>query len=378
MLKQEFDYTLIEELEEKEKFPAFPLPVSIIKAEGSCLYDNQNKKYLDLTSNKDNNPFGYSNFNDKNENCFIDSGLFNANLAEKIEENIKAATGFSKAYFSSNKEDLYSLTKKLINIHLNKTQKDKILISSISVNKNLYTIKDVNCDLIPVNSETLLKTTFSKSVGALIIQIPQISNDITVPEDEYLREARALCDRNNALLVFDSAEIAPLRLNKSLFNYNNEIKPDIIISYNGLSNGFPFGTVICSEKVPIPDDFKTKSGVFSQAYSSAQWLIENCQETQKNIDFITEYLNSKLFELSETHISLVDYYSTGMLYTLVTDISAYQFAKVAFNDGIILDTINDNKIILSPPYNIKTDEIDYFIGIFDKIFDKLAEFDRLH
>ena len=90
-----------------------------------------------------------------------------------------------------------------------------------------------------------------------------------------------------------------------------------------------------------------------------------------------EYITQKLGELSETHISLVDYYSSGMFFTLVVDISAYEFAREAFNKGVIVDTLNDSKIILAPPYNIKKDETDYLILIFDEVFDLLAKFDRM-
>ena len=81
--------------------------------------------------------------------------------------------------------------------------------------------------------------------------------------------------------------------------------------------------------------------------------------------------------MSETHISLVDYYSSGMFFTLVVDISAYEFAREAFDKGVILDTLSDNRIILFPPYNIKKEETDYFISVFDEIFDRLAKFDRM-
>ena len=379
MFDDKFDDKILDHIEEKEKFPSFPLPLSIKKAEDSYLYDVNEKKYIDLTSNRENNPFGYSNINIGTENRFLDSELFNSYDSLKLEELFKSVTKLEKAYFSSNSGEIYNLTGKFINIHLNKTGKDKVLLSSISANKSLYEIKDVKAELIPVNKESLLKTMFSRAVGAVIIQLVQKTDEIIFAEDEYLREVRRLCDKNNALLIFDSACIAPLRLNKGLFNYNPEIKPDILILSKGLSQGFPFTSLIASEKAPQAEVFESKSGIYSPAYSAACELIENFQ-TNKTSEVITsniEYINQKLSELTETHISLVDYYSSGMFFTLVVDISAYEFAREAFNKGVILDTLTDSKIILSPPYNIKKEETDYFISIFDEIFDQLAKFDRM-
>ena len=379
MFDDKFDDKILDHIEEKEKFPCFPLPITVIKAENSYLHDISGKKYIDLTSNKENNPFGYSNISIENENSFSDSELFNFYGSIKPEEILKSATGLKKAYFSSNLSEIYELTGKLINIHLNNTGKDKILISSIYADKALYEIKDVKSDLIPLNKDSLLKTLFSGSVGAVIIQIVQINDNFLLAEDEYLTEVRKMCDKKNALLVFDVAGIAPLRLNKGLFNYNKEIKPDILILSKGLSQGFPLSSIVVSEKVPEPDMFESKSRIYAPAYTAAGELIENFQtgKTNELINSNIKYIMKKIGELSEIHISLADYYNSGMFFTLVVDISAYEFAKEAFERGVILDTLNDNKIIISPVYNIKKEETDYFISVFNEIFDKLAKFDRL-
>ena len=379
MLKEEIDYTLYEaeELEGKEKFPSFPLPILIERAEGVYLFDSEGKKYLDLTANKDNNPFGYSNTNIKSENCFMDSGLFLSNLSKNLEKNLKKLTALDKVYFSSNTEEIYKLAHTLINSYLSRFDKDKILVSCSSSDKSLYKINGFQIDIIPANSETLLKTTFSRNVGAVIIQLAQISSDIIIPQNDYLYEVKALCDKNNALLIFDSANISPLRLNKGLFNYSDEVKPDILIVSKGLSNGFPLNAVVTSDKVSLQEAFSPKAGIYSQAYSLANQLIEDFDDKKRKIDSIREYLDKKLGELSDTHISLVDYFSTGILYSIIVDFSAYEFAKEAFEKGIIVDTLDDYKIMLAPPYNINEPEIDHFLSVFDEIFDKLAEFDRL-
>lgn len=377
MFEDKFDDKILEHVEEKEKFPCFPLPLTVKKAENSYLFDVNGKKYIDLTSNRENNPLGYSNIKLENENCFLDSELFNSYDSLKLEEILKSATGLEKTYFSSNLSEIYTLTGKLINIHLNNTGKDKILLSS--TNKSLYEIKNIKTELIPVNKDSLLKTLFSRSVGAVIIQLVQKTDEFIIADDEYLKEVRKLCDKNNALLVFDSANTAPFRLNKGLFNYNKEVMPDILIVSKGLSQGFPFSALLTSEKVSKTDYSESKSGIYSPAYTAACELIENFN-TNKINEVITsnaEYISKKLGELSETHISLVDYYSSGMFFTLIVDVSAYDFAREAFNRGVILDTLNDNKLILSPPYNIEKDETDYFISVFDEIFDMLAKFDRM-
>jgi acetylornithine/succinyldiaminopimelate/putrescine aminotransferase len=379
MLKDKFEDKILDHIEEKEKFPTFPLPLVVKNAEDSCLFSIEDKKYIDLTSNRENNPVGYSNIKTKNENLFIDSELFHSNGAVELEESFKSLTGLDKTYFSSEKSEIYSLADRLINIFLNNSGKEKILVSATSANKNLFKIKDIKEELIPINNDSILKTVFTKAVGAVIVQLVQINDEVIIAEDEYLNQIKTLCERNNALFVIDASQISPLRLNKGLFNFDLDVKPDILIVSKGVSNGFPFSALICSEKTPVPKSFESQAGIYSQAYSVASQLAGN-YSSEKSLEILNsniEYISQKLTELSETHISLVDFYQTGMLFTIVTEISAYDFAKTAFEMGVIVDTLNDNKLLLYPPYNIKTEEIDEFIEVFDKVFDKLAEFDRL-
>ena len=213
MFEDKFDDKIIELIEEKEKFPSFPLPLTVKKAENSYLFDINEKKYLDLTSNRENNPFGYSNIIIESKNRFLDSELFDSYDSLKLKEILKSATGLEKVYFSSSLGEIYNLSGNLINIHLNNTGKDKILLSCTSANKDLYKIKGIKEELVPVNKDSLLKTLFSRSVGAVIIQIIQKTDEFIIAEEEYLKEVRKLCDKNNALLVFDCANTAPLRLN---------------------------------------------------------------------------------------------------------------------------------------------------------------------
>lgn len=379
MLIDKFDDRIFEFIEEKTKFPLFPLPLTVKRAEGTCVYDLSEKKYIDLTSNKENNPFGYSNININSENRFIDSELFSFDDSKKLEQAITSATNLNKAYFSSSSAEIFKFSSKLINNYLKKTGKEKIILSADSARKGLYEFNGITTEFLPLNKLSLIKTIFSRAIGAVIIQLVQINDDVIIADDEYLREIKNLCDKNSALLVFDASLLAPLRINKGLFNYNSEIKPDILIVSKGLSQGFPLCSAVISEKVAEESFSESKAGIYSSAYTAAYDLIKDFQsnKTTDLINLNANYINNKLKELSETHISLVDYYNSGMCFTLLVDISAYDFAKEAFKLGVLIDTLSDCKIILSPPYNIKNEEVDSFISIFDDIFSNLSEFGRL-
>jgi len=379
MFEDKFDDKIIDNIEEEKKFPEFPLCLAVVSAENSCLFDTDGKKYLDLTSNRENNPFGYSNKFAEADNHFLDTQLFNSQSKIKLSEALRTLTGLEKTYFSSDLDELYHITSELISVYIDKTDKNKVLISANSFTQDYYQIENAKTEIIPINNSSILKTLFSREVGAVVIQPVQIGVDIAIADQEYLKEVRSLCDRNKAVLILDCSNLSPLRLNQGLFNFNNDVKPDLLIVSKGFAQGLPLSCLILSDKFSEISVNESILGVYAPVYTAAKSFIENYQNNKytETISDNIEYINKKLSELLETHISFVDFYTSGMLYTLVVDVSAYKFAQDAFSKGVIVDTLNDSKIILCPPYNISKDEIDIFVSVFDKILDELASFDRL-
>jgi len=379
MFEDKFEDKILENMENIEKFPVFPLSININRTENSSLYDNNEKRYIDLTSNNQNNPFGYSIPAIESFNSFIDGEIFISSASEKLEQTLKKQTGLDKAVFSSDINNIYSFVQETIKINLNKTNKEKVLVSCASSNKNFYRIKDGAIDYIPLNQESILKTFFSRTVGAVIIELSQITEDVLIADKDYLTEVKRLCKKNRAVLVFDVSTLSPNRLGNGLLNYPEEIQPDIIIIPKGMGQGIPLSGAILSEELFYEIKHNIKSSIYSPAFTFAMEIVNShlAGKTAALIHKTIAYMDKKLTELSETHISLVDFYNYGLLYTIVIDLSAYQLSQEAFKEGIIFDTLSDSKIILSPPYNITTEEIDYFIAALDRVFDKLASFDRL-
>ena len=381
MLKDKFDDIIPELIDsgEEKVFPVFPLPITVARAESSCIYDTEGKKYIDLTSNRENNPLGYSNIYADEENQFLDAGLFDSHGKIRLEEALLSLTGMNKAYFSSEPGEIYRIASELTGAYLDKTDKTKVLLCVNPAIKNFYRIENISAELMPLNRNSLLKTLFSREVGAIVVQPVSINDDITIADDDYLREARNLCDKNNALFILDCSNISPLRLNNGLYNYTGELKPDLVIVSKGMAQGLPLSCLIASDRLSEITVDEAKSAVYSPAYVAAERFIEDYKngKTYEIIDSSIDYINKKLAELLDTHISFVDFYSTGMLYTMVVDIPAYKFAEEAFKHGVIVNKANGSKISLLPPYNIQKEEIDYFTSVFDKIFDSLASYDRL-
>jgi acetylornithine/N-succinyldiaminopimelate aminotransferase len=72
---------------------------------------------------------------------------------------------------------------------------------------------------------------------------------VTPAKREFLQRLRELCDKHNALLIFDEVQSGAGRTG-ALFAYMQYgVTPDILSSAKGLGGGFPVGAMLTTEKI---------------------------------------------------------------------------------------------------------------------------------
>jgi len=292
-----FDTELINQLNKEElEIESACLPDLVIKsAEGSYLVDTNGRRYLDLTSNRECNPLGYSCINNTDSGYLFDSELFTTTDSFALKNILINNTGLEKVIFTSSRAESYCVYKELVKNYLNSSLKNKILVSSLSNKKAYYEINDAVVQFIPINNDIIAMSLLTKAVGAVVVDIVQIGEEINIATHEYLELLRNLCDKSGALLVFDAGSVSPLRTLNGIFNYDSNIKPDILIISNSAAQGIPFGAVLLSDKLEEVQG----SGSTICAYKSALKFINECTQPEtiniiRNNDII---LKSRLTSL---------------------------------------------------------------------------------
>ncbi|KAJ5117100.1 hypothetical protein N7448_004048 [Penicillium atrosanguineum] len=85
---------------------------------------------------------------------------------------------------------------------------------------------------IAFNDKAVLREAFEAAgfnLAAFVIEPIQGDAGVIVADDDYLQEARALCDRYNSLLVCDEIQTGIARTGKLLGHYWSGIKPDMVL-----------------------------------------------------------------------------------------------------------------------------------------------------
>lgn len=91
-----------------------------------------------------------------------------------------------------------------------------------------------------------------KNTAAFLVEPIQGEAGIVVPDDSYLREVRALCDKHNVLLICDEIQTGIARTGKMLCHEWSGIKPDLVLLGKAISGGmYPVSAVLGSKEIML-------------------------------------------------------------------------------------------------------------------------------
>lgn len=109
--------------------------------------------------------------------------------------------------------------------------------------------------LIKYNDKAALREAFEAAgfnLAAFVIEPIQGDAGVIVADDDYLQEARALCDKHNVLLVCDEIQTGIARTGKLLGHFWSGIKPDMVLLGKTMTGGmYPVSCVLGNNEVML-------------------------------------------------------------------------------------------------------------------------------
>lgn len=98
--------------------------------------------------------------------------------------------------------------------------------------------------------EKLLQFHGSDSIAAVIVEPVSGAGGVILPPVGYLKRLREICTRHDVLLIFDEVITGWGRLGDSFGSIKFDVKPDMIVSAKGITNGvIPLGAVFTSTEI---------------------------------------------------------------------------------------------------------------------------------
>jgi ornithine--oxo-acid transaminase len=108
---------------------------------------------------------------------------------------------------------------------------------------------------VPFNDVEAARAAFEahgKNLAAFLVEPIQGEAGIVVPDENYLKEIRALCDKHNVLLICDEIQTGIARTGKMLCYEWAGIKPDMVLLGKAISGGmYPVSCVLGRKDVML-------------------------------------------------------------------------------------------------------------------------------
>jgi len=378
-----------------------PIGLKVLKAEGSYIYDTNNKKYLDFVAGVSASNLGHKN--NKIKEAVIDQiekywhvmvyGEFiqepTVKLCELISNNLP--NSLSNTYLTNSGTEAMEAAMKLAkrvtarsefiaakNSYHGNTQ-GAMSIMGFEERKRAYRplLPDIN--FIEFNNENDILLINNKT-SAVILETIQGGAGFIIPSKNYLKKIKNQCEKVGALLILDEIQPGIGRTGK-LFAYEHYgIIPDILVYGKGLGGGFPIGALSSSyENMSLFKENQILGHIttFGGHPVIAAAAYANLKETLNSgiIDSVNQ--KEKLFRKYLKHELIEEVRGKGLMLAIILkgNNSSYKLVSKSLEKGLILFYLlfEPKAVRITPPLTISNIDIKKGCEIILEVLDELKK-----
>ncbi|GAP74278.1 MULTISPECIES: aspartate aminotransferase family protein [Pseudoalteromonas] len=250
-----------------------PSAVIPVRGEGSRVWDQQGKEFIDFAGGIAVNCLGHCHpalvnaLKEQGEKIWHLSNIWTNEPALRLAKKMTDNTFADKVYFANSGAEANEAALKLARrwaIDVHGEHKSKI----ISFNKGFHgrtfftvtvggqaAYSDgfgpkpgdvVHCDYNDLES---FKALIDDNTCAVMMEPLQGEGGIIAPEQAFVEGVRELCDQHNALLIFDEVQTGVGRTGELYAYQGLGVTPDILSSAKALGGGFPIGAMLTTAEI---------------------------------------------------------------------------------------------------------------------------------
>lgn len=394
-----------EEIFAKDKSDYLPVfaryNIVLDHGDGPYVYDTKGKKYIDFLAGIAVNVVGHnykplvdavSKQAGKMIHC---SNLYYTEVQVEAAEKLKKLSDMDKVFFGNSGAEANEGAIKLARKYATNIDPEKIQIISALHSFHGRTLATLTAtgqdhyhhgfgplpagfDYVPYNDIQALEAKMSDKTCAVMLEAIQGEGGVHVPDPDYLPKVRALCDKYNAVLIFDEVQCGMGRTGTFFGCQQFGVKPDIVTLAKGLAGGVPIGAFMATDKVASvfhAGDHGSTFGGNPLACAAACVVLDalidgNLMENAKKIG---AYLQSKFEEYKAKYPNLIkEVRGRGLILGMELTRPGREIANECLDYGAIINCTAGNVLRFVPPLNITKAHVDELISVLDKVLPKYA------
>ena len=233
-----------------------------VRGSGSKVWDQEGREYIDFGGGIAVNALGHCHprlvaaVKNQSEQLWHLSNVYTNEPALKLAQRLTELTFAERVYFCNSgaeaNEAAFKLARKYAWDHHGPEKHEIIAFTNAFHGRTLFTVAvggqekyrrgfepvPAGITHVPFNDLKAVEDAISDKTCAVVMEPVQGEGGIVSGDPEFVKGVRALCDKHNALLVFDEIQIGMGRSGE-LFSYMGMgVTPDILTSAKGLGRRF--------------------------------------------------------------------------------------------------------------------------------------------
>ena len=364
--------------------------VALKSGKGAVAYDENGKKYIDVSSGIGVNSLGYCN------DGWVDavtkqagtiqhmSNYFYSEQASNLAEKLCTLTGMSKVCFGNRgaeaNECAIKIARKYSFDKYGEGRNGIITLKNSFHGRTVTTLSATGQDVfhnyffpftegfsyVEAGDINALKNAVNKNTCAVMLELIQGEGGVNILDKDYVQLLVKFCNENDILVIVDEVQTGVGRTGKLFAFENYEILPDLVTVAKGLGGGLPIGLCMCGEKlkdVMSPSTHGTTFGANPVVCAGANYVLDTI-----TADGFLDDVNKKgayIEEKVSKFENVKNVRRMGLMIGIELESgNAHDIAVKCVENGLLIITAKDLLRML-PPLVITYDEIDEALKILE-------------
>lgn len=368
--------------------PSEVIPVS---GKGARVWDQQGRDFIDFAGGIAVNCLGHSHpalvgaLKEQGEKLWHVSNIWTNEPALRLAQKLVDATFAEKVFFANSGAEANEAALKLARRYAIDTyHEDKVDIIAFNQGfhgRTFFTVtaggqkaysdgfgpKPGAIHHVDYNDLDALAATINDNTCAVMIEPLQGEGGVIPPTRAFIEGVRALCDKHNALLIFDEVQTGVGRTGELFAYMGLDVVPDILTSAKALGGGFPIAAMLTSSEIAAHFKVGTHGSTYGGnplacAVAEAAFDIVNTAAVLDGVKQKSQVFMQKLEQLNQEFGIFKDIRGAGLLVgaELIDDMQgkARDILVASSDAGLMVLVAGANVLRFAPSLVITDEEIE--------------------
>ncbi|HIC8602763.1 succinylornithine/acetylornithine transaminase [Citrobacter freundii] len=367
-----------------------PAPFIPVRGEGSRLWDQLGKEYIDFAGGIAVNALGHAHpalreaLNDQASKFWHTGNGYTNEPVLRLAKKLIDATFAERIFFCNSgaeaNEAALKLARKYAHDRFGSQKSGIVAFKNAFHGRTLFTVSAggqpaYSQDFAPLppdirhavyNDLDSASQLIDDTTCAVIVEPVQGEGGVVPATNTFLQGLRELCDRHNALLIFDEVQTGVGRTGELYAYMHYGVTPDLLTTAKALGGGFPIGALLATEhcaSVMTVGTHGTTYGGNPLATAVAGKLLEivNTPEVLNGVKQRHDWFVERINAINERFGLFSEIRGLGLLIGCVLNAEFAGKAKLISQEaavaGVMVLIAGANVVRFAPALNVSEEEV---------------------